>query len=186
MVYTCNFNDFDVNEKDAKKFLMLGIKGDLQFEVLNTKTSQFQLLNKGQIQEICIKHPNRAMINLIEGQYDQGEPCINYAFTHNQQINYSDLWFDQPKFEAIFFAKSNKSFDEELLESERSSLYKMVLGMATSKYGYKPEENRNSATGGNNNSIKADLEKKGLNLDEDTIRGHLQKAYEVYKNKLKF
>ena len=60
--------------------------------------------------------------------------------------------------------------------TERNTLHRMILGMAIEKYGYDPEARRNVATGGNNGSICADLDKAGLAVDADTIREHLKAA----------
>ncbi len=66
--------------------------------------------------------------------------------------------------------------DETIGDLERSSLLKMVLGMAISKYGYQPTALRNLATGENRGSINADLQRIGLSLDADTIRKFLTEA----------
>jgi hypothetical protein len=81
---------------------------------------------------------------------------------------------------------SNNLVDQpqKLLELERSSLLKMVLGMAVSKYGYRPSAARNSATGENKGSIYADLELLGLGLDAETVRKFIKEADEKFRDVL--
>jgi len=65
---------------------------------------------------------------------------------------------------------------EGLSETERTSMLKIILGMAVSKYKYQGGAARNAATGENKDSIPSDLEKIGLDLDPDTIRRYLNEA----------
>lgn len=58
---------------------------------------------------------------------------------------------------------------------ERTSLLKLIIGMAVEQYGYNPKVHRNSATA----NIKTDLESVGLSLDEDTIRKWLKEAADL-------
>jgi len=74
---------------------------------------------------------------------------------------------------------------EDVSEAERSSMLKIILGMAVSKYKYQGEAARNAATGENKDSIPSDLEKIGLDLDPDTIRRYLKEAWNKYGNKAK-
>ena len=69
-----------------------------------------------------------------------------------------------------------------LSETERTSLLKMILGMAVSKYGYQGDASRNPATGRNKGSIPSDLEKRGIALDPDTIRRYLKEATDKFGN----
>ena len=69
--------------------------------------------------------------------------------------------------------------DENISESERATLLKLILGMAIDAYAYKPGS-RNTATGNNHGSIKAALQKIGLNADEKTISKYLKEAVEAY------
>ncbi|MEQ1637651.1 MAG: hypothetical protein ABL903_13250 [Methylococcales bacterium] len=64
----------------------------------------------------------------------------------------------------------------ELKETERNTMLKLIIGMAIDAYGYDPNNNRNTATGGNKGSIKAGLEKVGLSADEKTIKKYLDDA----------
>ena len=73
---------------------------------------------------------------------------------------------------------------EELKRSERDSLLRLVLGMAMARYGYKPGERINEATGNKSGSIAADLETLGLRIDPKTVRDYLGKAKERYRTEL--
>jgi len=65
---------------------------------------------------------------------------------------------------------------EDVSETERDSVLKILLGMAVSKYDYDPSANRNSATGDKAGSISADLAKLGLDVCSDTIRSYMNEA----------
>ena len=64
-----------------------------------------------------------------------------------------------------------------LSETERTSMLKIILGIAVSKYEYQGDASRNTATGENRDSIAADLAKMGIDLDSDTIRRYLNEAW---------
>lgn len=64
---------------------------------------------------------------------------------------------------------STKKTADSITETERSSLLKLVLGMAVSAYSYDPISKRNAATGNNKGSIVADLERVGLAIDSGTV-----------------
>ena len=69
-----------------------------------------------------------------------------------------------------------KKREEPLQERERNNLYKMILGMAIEKYNYRPEEEKNGATGKKRDSIHQDLKRLGIKIDSKTILSHLRKA----------
>lgn len=60
----------------------------------------------------------------------------------------------------------------QLLDSELSSLLKLVAGMAIEQYGYDPESSRNDAVP----NIADDLDRLGIGLDLKTIRKWLKEA----------
>jgi hypothetical protein len=70
----------------------------------------------------------------------------------------------------------SKRIDYELTEVERTTLLKIVVGMAMDKYGYDPEAKRQEATGDGPDSICAALSRHGLSVNSDTIRAYLQEA----------
>jgi hypothetical protein len=59
--------------------------------------------------------------------------------------------------------------ENSLTETERNSLLKMILGMAKARYGYDSKNPRNPATGGNKDSIYADLAKYELDILKTVI-----------------
>ena len=61
---------------------------------------------------------------------------------------------------------------ESLGEKEKISFYKLLLGMAVVKYGYRPQQGRSP----NARKITGDLGKVGISINEDTVRDKLQKA----------
>ncbi|MVF24957.1 hypothetical protein EVC37_25690 [Methylocaldum sp. BRCS4] len=71
---------------------------------------------------------------------------------------------------------------QDVHESERESLLKMVLGMAIAAYNYKPDASRNAATGEKKGSIYLDLDNAGLGMDADTIRKFIKEAEGRFKN----
>lgn len=75
---------------------------------------------------------------------------------------------------------SREKSTNSLGDLERSSLLKLVLGMAISKYDYRPDASRNLATGANKGSINADMERLGLPLDPETIRKFINEAHSKF------
>jgi hypothetical protein len=64
-------------------------------------------------------------------------------------------------------------------ETERSTMLKLILGMAMDAYGYVPESTRNIATGDNKGSITAGLQTRGISINADTIRKYLTQAKDL-------
>jgi hypothetical protein len=64
-------------------------------------------------------------------------------------------------------------------DNERNTMLRLIIGMAMDAYGYNPNSTRNDATGTNNKSIKAGLERKGINMDDETIRKYLKEAKNI-------
>lgn len=69
-----------------------------------------------------------------------------------------------------------------------NAIYKVLLAMAVSKYGYVPNKERNSSTGGNSGSIKSDVQLLGeyqkegdsqLDIKESTVKEILEAAVEA-------
>lgn len=88
------------------------------------------------------------------------------------------------EFERYLSEKSSEQKQDNFMpESEKSSLLKLVLGMAVASYGYDPKEKRNSASGDNSGSIADSLAAIGLNIDSDTVRKYLKEAKELYADK---
>lgn len=64
--------------------------------------------------------------------------------------------------------------DKELSAKERTSLLKLVIGMAVAGYSYDPRQTRSRTT----KEIADDLRIRGISLDEDTVRKYLAQAKE--------
>ena len=79
----------------------------------------------------------------------------------------------------------NRRGNDTISETAKSSLLKIILGMAVTHYGYNGDARKNTATGQNRDSISSDLDKIGISLDPDTIRGHLKEAWDRYSDLLK-
>ena len=69
-------------------------------------------------------------------------------------------------------ADATPDVNKPLNASERDSLLKLLIGMAVQGYRYNPEAKKSGVV----TEIKADLERLGITLDEDTIRNHLKQA----------
>ena len=81
--------------------------------------------------------------------------------------------------------KADSKQTNEISESERNSLLKIILGMAVTEYGYDPISHRNNATGKNRGSISTDLERLGIELNAETIRKYLKEAAEKFGHSLR-
>lgn len=77
-------------------------------------------------------------------------------------------------------AGNELNINDDLSETERNTMLKLIIGMAIDAYGYDPDGKKNPATGNNNGSIKAALEKLGLSADEKTIKKYLNEAAARY------
>ncbi|KTC87021.1 hypothetical protein [Legionella brunensis] len=100
MLNRANFDDFNISEAEAKKFIQLGIKGELQFEVMNNQQSHYQVLNERQLNEILSNHPEKKEVRLTDGHYNPQRHNFD-SFSYEQRINYENMWFDAVKFKAI-------------------------------------------------------------------------------------
>ena len=81
--------------------------------------------------------------------------------------------------------KTSEPVEQPLVDSERTSLLKLALGMAIKGYNYDPGKQKNEATGDNRGSIATDLERLGLDLTSDTVRKYLKEAEQRLGNPLK-
>ncbi len=80
-----------VDEESVRQLLSDGIKGNTPFFIMNTKSSQFQLLTVGQLQQIQSAHPAKKRIYLEESQMAIFNGKMGNA-AHSQLCNFSDLW----------------------------------------------------------------------------------------------
>ncbi len=80
-----------VDEESGRQLLSDGIKGNILFFMMNTKSSQFQLLTVGQLQQIQSAHPGKIRIYLEEFQMFIFNGKVGNV-AHSQLCNFSDLW----------------------------------------------------------------------------------------------
>lgn len=69
-----------------------------------------------------------------------------------------------------------KPQSESQKSKERNNMLKLIYGMARHAYQYDPDSQRNTATGGNKNSISATISEYGIDISDDTIRKFLKEA----------
>jgi hypothetical protein len=78
-------------------------------------------------------------------------------------------------------AKQLEAQEQELKETERQSLYKLLSAMAYDGYGYQPAESKSPTP---NEIANAVTEKIGETIDTDTVRKWLRKATDKYPRKI--
>ncbi|MBI2791139.1 MAG: hypothetical protein HYX61_04195 [Gammaproteobacteria bacterium] len=167
---------FKHNEDEILDLFTAGIAREISLHVHSTESDEFITLSPSQIQQIISKHPEKA--NVYMG-YSFGMSLFSKhrgKVKHKYQlINFSDLWLQKSKID-VFFKKPLQQSLENERNHERSTMLKMILGMAMAAYNFNPEERRNEATGSKKGSIKADIEKMGFDITEDTVRKYLNAA----------
>lgn len=97
-----------VDEESGRQLLSDGIKGNIPFFIMNTKSSQFQLLTVGQLQQIQSTHPAKTRIHLEEFQMTIFNGKVGNA-AHSQLCNFSELWTNSGHLEEAH------SLDKEVL-----------------------------------------------------------------------
>jgi hypothetical protein len=124
-------------------------------------------------EELCY-HPDSEILRKIRQRKLKGEDAgISYEDTAH-----SFFKIDKNMPCILTIAAPNKLDTSEsklLSESTRQTLLKLVYGMAVDAYGYDPDSNKNSATGGKN-GISAKLQARGISITDDTIRKYLKEA----------
>jgi len=94
-----------------------------------------------------------------------------------KDYHYSELSGDFLKKPSQLETSTKAKLDDSNLSTrERSTLLKLVIGMAIKGYTYDPKQSRNSAIG----DIASDLESLGISVDPDTIRKWLKEASETF------
>lgn len=177
-----NFDDFDIKEKEAKKFIRLAIKGELQLEVMNNQSSNYQILNIRQLNEIYNNHPHKKEVRLTDAIYNHYAHQYD-SFYYEQSINYENLWFDPLKFKALldkyphYLQKGIAPTQENILET---SLYwrefKKLATKAIQKYPEWKEHQKKVQLTGN---FAEWLKEIGANTREsDVIKKILSDIYE--------
>lgn len=180
-----NFEDFNITEAEAKKFIRLGIGGELQFEVMDNQASQYRLLNERQLNELYSNHPEKKPIRLADNEYNTSLYRIEKV-GYEQPINYQDIWFDRSKFELILVKYPDLSKHKDQLVTEESlhtSSYwryftKLTL-QAIQKYPeWKKNQDKIQITG----NVAEWLKSLGINSREaDVIKKTLSDFFEELK-----
>jgi hypothetical protein len=81
-----------------------------------------------------------------------------------------ELQYELDRLRAVADA-APKPAPKEVTARERSSLLKMVIAMAMTKYGYDPKKKNRAAA-----DIADEIEARGMWLGDDTVRGYLKEA----------
>jgi len=147
---------------------------DLAVYFIEINSGSPNLLSIGDLEKIRRAFPQKAHINLQI-------PASGTIRPYNL-VGAEDLVIRKTDYEE--FLEKILLNNEKLKESERKSVYKMILGMAIKKYGYDPKAERNLATGISRGSIRADLDTIGLSMDDDTIRFYIKNAYEMLEGEI--
>jgi GGDEF domain-containing protein len=107
-------------------------------------------------------------LNFVLMKYD----CIKWAHSHG---------FILPD----KFALPKQPLNSDMTATERSTILKILIGMAADKYEYNHKASKNTATGTNKTSIRAGLQRVGLDADESTIKKYLDEASELHGDEIK-
>lgn len=167
-----------LNEVEAKIAIIKALRQELKIYIVDIAKNMPQLLSVGVLEEIRQAIPEQIVITLEAPS--PGATIGRYA-----KVSYLDFRITQSEYNEIFNNNPKQSIGEkDINETERNTLYKMILVMAMEKYQYDPQKNRNLATGSNKGSIKADLERYGLSLDDETIRFHLGEAFSMHEGEI--
>lgn len=125
MIDRCGFDDYRISPEKAKTYIRKGINSEIEFWVMNTKTSQYQFIEPRQLQDIYSKHPKHAKIRLEDVHVNQRTYNISSP-GHEQNINYLDLWFDRSKFQVIL-RKDTEYSDREQEVDKFNDAHCMLL-----------------------------------------------------------
>ena len=113
-----------------------------------------------------------------EGDYPLEDVCeyrlIDPAkppLSKNVYIEKGQLFITQADFKKISAQVPPKDV-KPVSETERQSLYKLIIGMAIKGYKFDPKQSKSSVI----TDIQNDLEKLGISLSDDTIRKWLKEA----------
>lgn len=181
-----SLRDFKNNLDTLFDFYIAAIREQISIYVHSTEKNDYILLDPCKIQEIQSKHPEKVNIDfgIIHGKFNpfvsDNQPFLR---RHVQIVNYIDLWVN--KDEADLVIKKPSTYGKPFAsETEKSTMLKIMLGMAMGAYQYNPLSDRNSATGSDKDSIEHDLKKCGLKVNNDTIRKHLDEARKRFKHLL--
>lgn len=171
---------FKTDEEAIFDLLEAGIKKQIHLYVPSTQSSEFVLVTPAQLQRIRNCHPEKVSV-MIETSFHSSYNKLTESMSTEkcklyQPLSFLDLWVQKNQADLLL----EKPLPAPMNETEKATLLKLILGMAMGAYRYDPNDLRSTATGNNNGSIKADLEKFGLSIDEGTIRKYLKMAKAMY------
>ena len=160
--------------------------GEWLWALINEKTDEFSAsidASRSYGDGMVLERPDKSLVRVREnprGKFfyrddEEESPRITPNMEELVFLNSDIMDFESTLDSSLKVAGENSQFSDAN-PLEKISLLKMVLGMAMSKYDYKPNNQRNAATGENRGSIAVDLQTRGLDVDADTIRKHLQAA----------
>lgn len=152
---------------------------DVEQITSNAKVTGIFKLNYGD--EMSYRHTQR--LEGISNLYPSTHPDSAFSRLRKDGFNDNNCSFniDTKKPMVLEIAKPAQNQPKtELKETERQTMLKLILGMAIGAYNYDPEATKNSATGSNSGSIKAGLQRAGLDADQKTINKYLEEAAAQY------
>ncbi|MDP2804007.1 MAG: hypothetical protein Q8O26_19220 [Phreatobacter sp.] len=103
------------------------------------------------------------------------QPVVDWKKAHDQkaiELERVQAELDTSKAQLKAVITEQASANRSLLTRERTSVLKLILGMAIGGYGYAPTASRSPVA----KDIAGDLHRLGLTLDEDTVRKYLEEA----------
>ena len=131
-------------------------------------------LSAGDIEKIYNTAPSKTHI------ITEPHPSGIHSF---ENCNWNRVWINKEIAQLLLKDHPvSETTDNKFLSTERNKMLETILGMAIHAYGYDPSSSRNNATGTNKNSIYAGIQAAGLNVTDDTIRGYLKEAKELFSD----
>lgn len=130
-----------------------------------------QLLFHGEVRVGVAKYPNPKF----------GEEYVMLIEPLEQEhiVNIDMIGISKDELKALAQSAGNNSHEQDdLKDSERSSLFKLILGMAIAGYKFNPQAEKNTAI----SDITEDLQKLGIGMSDDTVRKWINKAGEKFPN----
>ncbi len=173
--------------KDSRAIYILleaGIKKQASVYRL-TLDSKLKELKPSNLQSLVSNHPNKVELVIEHTELPGLKPNTKQigwgVYGVFETLSSLDCWMEESEIEQILKPPQVTSAS---IEIEKSTMLKMILGMAIAAYDYKPGIEKNGFTGGKKGSIAYDLEKFGFNIDKGTVRKYLKKAARMHNNGL--
>ncbi len=172
---------FKDDEDAIFDILEAGMKGKISIYLHSSSESGIIQLSPDQLNHIRSNYPKKVGIQIGTKTFTSHSNWMgttsHQTIAKNQVVSFSDLWVLKSEVDALFNKPSQQALlNENERNHERSTMLKMILGMAMAAYEFNPEDRRNPASGSKKGSIKADIEKMGFDITEDTVRKYLREA----------